>query len=489
MRMTRWKLFGLAAGISALVFFMAWDSTLKNFGQWQARPAMAAAVASLMAIWWLTEALPIYLTACAPIFLFPLLSVFGPGFFANVTESTLPYFDPYNFLFAGGMCIAAAMQQCNLHRRIALNIMRIIGTDPRRLLLGFLCATAFISMWISNTATATMMVPIGIAMIAQLENQHGSRRLEHYGAAIMLSIAYAANLGGIGTKIGTAPNTMFAAFMQGAGIDISFLQFMAVGAPFVMMFLPVAWLMLWRIGRQDSLQGDFGRTVVVQELAKLGPVKKVELIVLGVFLATALLWIAGKPLTDFLKTHFTAFKLTTAHVEGGIAVMAALVLLIWRKDGRQVLEVRSLRSVPWETLLLLGGGFALAAGIQKSGLSEWMGMRLLGVRELAPFAQLLLASVSTVGISAVASNTATIAVMLNVLKDAATPAHLTTVLFTATIASSCDFALPAGTPPNAIVFGSGYVTIPRMAKTGVVLDLSAATLAACWCWVVVRVVM
>ena len=489
MRMTPWKLTGLIAGLAVFVFLIVIDTPLKHYRVWGSRPALAAAVAALMAIWWLTEALPIYVTACVPLVLFPILGVFGSGLGANVKGTLLPYVDPYNFLFAGGMCIAAAMQQCNLHRRIALNIMRLIGTNPRRLLLGFLCATAFISLWISNTATATMMVPIGIAMIAQLESQQGNQRLAHYGAAIMLSIAYASNLGGIGTKIGTAPNAQFAGFMQGLGVDISFLQFMAVGFPFVVLFLPVTWLMLWRIGRKDSLPGDFGETVVAEELAKLGPIKKVEMIVLGVFLATACLWIAGKPLTDFLKTQITSFKLTTAYVEGGTAMLAALVLMIWRKDGRQVLELRSLRTVPWETLLLLGGSFALAAGIQKSGLSEWMGMRLLGVRDLAPFVQVLLASVTTVGISAVASNTATVAVMLNVLKDAVTPAHLTTVLFTATIAASCDFALPAGTPPNAIVFGSGYITIPRMAKTGVVLDLAAAILAACWCWVVVRVVM
>lgn len=489
MRMTRWKFLGLATGIGAFILFIVLDSSLKNFGQWESRPAMAAAVASLMAIWWLTEAVPIYVTACVPILLFPALGVFGKGIGGNIVEATLPYFDPYNFLFAGGMCIAAAMQQCSLHRRIALNIMRIIGTDPRRLLLGFICATAFISLWISNTATATMMVPIGIAMIAQLEDQYGNRRLTHYGCAIMLSIAYASNLGGIGTKIGTAPNTQFAGFMQGLGVDVSFLQFMAVGFPFVIFFLPIVWLMLWRIGRKDSLQGDFGKTVVAEELTTLGQFKAVEKIVLGVFIGTAFLWIAGKPLTDVLKTHITALKLTTAYVEGGTAVLATLVLLLWRKDRRQVLEVRSLRTVPWETLLLLGGGFALAAGIQKSGLSDWMGMRLLGVRDLAPFSQVLIASLTTVGISAVASNTATIAVMLNVLKDAVTPEMLNTVLFTATIAASCDFALPAGTPPNAIVFGSGYITIPRMAKTGVVLDLAAALLAACWCWVVVRVVM
>jgi sodium-dependent dicarboxylate transporter 2/3/5 len=217
--------------------------------------------------------------------------------------------------------------------------------------------------------------------------------------------------------------------------------------------------------------------------------------VLGVFLAAAALWIAGKWLTAALAPHVTAFTLTSAHVEGGTAVLAAAVLLLWRTGGRDgvarqpVLPPRALRRVPWETLLLLGGGFAMAAAIQQSGLSAWLSQRLLAARGLPPFGQVLLASVATVALSAVASNTATIAVMLVVLKDAVAPHVLTTTLFAATIASSCDFALPAGTPPNAIVFGSGYVSIPRMARTGALLDLAAAVLAAAWCWVIVRVVM
>jgi sodium-dependent dicarboxylate transporter 2/3/5 len=218
-------------------------------------------------------------------------------------------------------------------------------------------------------------------------------------------------------------------------------------------------------------------------------VKRQERIVLGVFLVTAALWIAGKWLTAVLKPRVTAFELTSAHVEGGIAMLAALVLLLWRSRGRAVLGFPALRRVPWETLLLLGGGFAMAAAIQKSGLSAWMGQQMMAVRGLDPFFQVLLAAVAVVSLSAVASNTATIAVALVVLKDAVAPGVLTTTLFTATIAASCDFALPAGTPPNAIVFGSGYVTIPRMARTGFVLDLAAAVFAALWCWLIVRWVM
>lgn len=424
-----------------------------------------------------------------PLVLFPLLGIFGAGLGQNVRQTVQPYVDPYIFLFAGGMGIAAAMQQWNLHRRIALGVMDRVGTDPRRLLAGFLAATAFISLWISNTATATMMMPIGIAVITQIEDHLGGRRLARYGMAIMLSIAYGSNVGGIGTKIGTAPNAQFSGFMERQGVSISFVEFMAVGLPFVLFFLPIVWWKLWRIGREDGLTGEIGADVVKGELARLGRIRRPERIVLGVFLTAAGLWIAGKWLTALLEPRVTAFKLTSAHVEGGIAVLAALALMLWRSEGRQVLGFRALSKVPWETLLLLGGGFAMAAAIQKSGLSEYLSAQLGVVRGLPPFQQVLLASVATVALSAVASNTATIAVMLVVLRDAVAPEIMNTVLFAATIACSCDFALPAGTPPNAIVFGSGYVTIPRMARTGVVLDLLAAVLAALWCWLIVPKVM
>lgn len=482
MRRTPWQLTGLAAGIAAFLLLMLIDSPLHHDPKHGAQPACAAAVAALMAIWWLTEALPIYVTACVPIVLFPLFSVVGDSFGANVVGTLAPYVDPYIFLFAGGMCIAAAMQQWELHRRIALNVMRTIGTDPRHLLFGFLASTAFISLWISNTATATMMVPIGLAIIAQLERQLGGRRLKHYGMAIMMSIAYASNIGGIGTKVGTAPNGQFAGFMEKIGIGISFAQFMAVGLPFVLMMLPIAWYALWRIGRRDGLTGDTGSTIVAHEMELLGRTAREEWIVLAVFGATAGLWIAGKPLTTAAQSAFPNLALTSAHIEGTIAMLAAIVLLVMRSRGRQMLSVRALRSVPWETLLLLGGSFAMAAGVQQSGLSNWLAVQLGVVADLPRFVQVLLASVATVGLSSVASNTATIGIMLNVLKGAVAAPIMPTTLFTSTIAASCDFALPAGTPPNAIVFGSGYVTIPQMARTGVVLDIVAAIIAAIWCW-------
>lgn len=487
----RFKPLPIAIGLGAALLFALVDSPLHHQAEMGSRPAMAAAVAALMAIWWLTEAIPIYWTACLPVVLFPLLGVFGGvgggGLAAGIAASVSPYFDPYIFLFAGGMAIAAAMQQWHLHRRIALGIMQRIGTDPRRLLAGVLAATAFISLWITNTATATMMMPIGVALIAQLELRSGAR-LRHYGMAIMLAIAYGSNLGGIGTKIGTAPNGQFAGFLERAGRSVSFVQFLLVGLPFVLVLLPVVWALLWKLGRRDSLAGD-AHEVVQRELAALGQVQRPERIVAGVFLAAAACWIASKPIVDALAPALLPWKLGTAHVEGGIAMAAALLLLAWPHRGRQVLEVRALGTVPWETLLLLGGGFAMAAGIQQSGLSGWMGAQLSGIASLPPLAQIVLAAVATVALSAVASNTATIAVMLPVLKDAAAPEMMTSVLFAATIAASCDFALPAGTPPNAIVFGSGYVRIPTMARIGLQLDLIAALVAALWCWAVVPFVL
>jgi sodium-dependent dicarboxylate transporter 2/3/5 len=479
----------LAAGLLAFALLAFVDSPLHHQAGAGARPAWAAATAAMMAIWWLTEAIPIYWTACVPVVAFPLLGVFGDGFARDLVASVAPYFDPYIFLFAGGMAIAAAMQQWNLHRRIALGIMNRIGTDPAHLLAGVLCATAFISLWITNTATATMMVPIGIALIAQLETRSGGR-LGRYGMAIMLAIAYGSNIGGLGTKIGTAPNGQFAGFLERMGQPISFVQFFLVGFPFVVLMLPIVWAMLWRLGRRDRLQGD-ARDVIQREIAELGAISRPEKIVAGAFLAAALLWIGSQPLASALAPRLAelpelaSFRLRSAHLEGAVAILAAVVLLFWPHGKRRVLEPRALRTVPWETLLLLGGGFAMAAGIQESGLSAYLGEQLALIAELSPLGQIVLASLATVALSAVASNTATIAVMLVVLKDAAAPEALTSVLFAATIASSCDFALPAGTPPNAIVFGSGYVRIPVMARLGVVLDLVAALLCALWCWAIV----
>jgi sodium-dependent dicarboxylate transporter 2/3/5 len=471
------------AGLGAFGALVGLDTPLAHWGEHGARPALAAGLTLWMAIWWISEAVPIQWTACLPLVVLPFSGVHGEGLAANLRGALLPYVDPYIFLFLGGMGIAAAMQQWHLHRRIALAVMRLVGTDPRRLLFGLLLATAGVSLWISNTATAAMMFPIGLAVIAEFERETG-RRLTHYGAALMLAVAYGANVGGIGTKIGTVPSAQLAGFLAQRGTEVSFLEFMAVGVPFVALFLPVVWLALWRLGRPDAPAAEVGRVALAREGARLGPMQRAERVVAAVFVAAAALWVLGKPITDALRAEGFA-GLATAKVEATIAMLASLVLVLWRVGGRPVLAPASLRFIQWEALVLLGGGFSLAAAIEASGLSQWMGAQLAALSGSPHLFQLGAASLTSVTLSAFASNTATVAVLLPVLAGSVSPEHLSSVLFAAAFAASCDFALPAGTPPNAIVFGSGYLTIPLMVRTGVLLDVIAALLAALWCWIAV----
>lgn len=475
----------LGLGLFFFVAILVVETPLHDFEGFGDRPAKAAAVTGLMALLWLTEAVPITWTACLPLVLFPALGVFGDGLGGDLAGAVGPYVDPYIFLFLGGMGVAAAMQQWNLHRRIAVGIMAALGTDPRRLLLGVLCGAAFISLWISNTATAAMMVPIALAVAVALERQVGPGHMTAFGASLLLAVAYGANVGGIGTKIGTAPNAQFAQFMERTvGVEVGFLAFMAVGLPFVLIMLPVTWAVLWVAGRRDAPHASIGAAVVESERRALGPMARGESIVLLVFAATAALWMTGRPLHGALAPVFAdafAFKLGAAHVEGGIALLAMATLMVLRTGGQAVLAPASLRFVPWGTLVLLGGAFSMAHGVQQSGLSAFLGSRLGAIAQMAPPLQVLLAALVTVALTAVASNTATTGVMLNVLRDAVPAAHLNTVLFASTIAASLDFALPAGTPPNAIVFGTGFVTVAHMVRTGVALDLLGAVLATLWC--------
>ncbi len=472
------KWVALLAGLAAFAALAWLDTPLARSGE-HGRPALAAGLTALMAIWWVTEAVPIHWTACMPLVVLPWSGIFGDGFGENLRGAFLPYTNPYIFLFLGGMGIAAAMQQWNLHRRIALAVMRTVGTDPRRLLLGLLLATASVSLWISNTATAAMMFPIGLAVIHEFEREAG-RRLAYYGGALMLAIAYGANVGGIGTKIGTVPSAQLAGFLAQHGTELSFLGFMAVGVPFVALFLPVVWGALWRLGRSDAPGREVGRATLARESARLGAMQRGERVVAAVFLAAAGLWILGKPITELLRgLGWTALR--GAHVEAAVSILAVAVLLASVVQGQRVLAPRSLRTLQWPVLVLLGGGFSLAAAIEASGLSLWLGTQLAALRDSSAWVQITAASFTTVSISAFASNTATVAVMLPVLASSVAAEHLDAVLFAAAFAASCDFALPAGTPPNAIVFGSGYVTIPMMVRTGVGLDAAAALLAALWC--------
>lgn len=466
---------GFAGGIAAFIALALTPSALHEIAGAGHRPALAAATLALMAIWWLSEAVPIAWTASLPLALYPLCGVFEGGVLANVRASAEPFVDAYIFLLLGGMMIGAAMEQCGLHRRMALHIMRRVGTEPRRLLLGVLAATAAVSLWISNTATAVMMMPIAVALLVQLEASAG-RPLARFGTALMLAVAYASNVGGIGTKIGTGTNSIFCGFVERTlGLEIGFMRYIAFGLPFVVLFIPLVWAVLWRLGHRDAPQGGQGREVLERELASMGPMSGREKAVLGVFLAAAALWVGSDILRDGARSAWPGLKLAGKHAEAAVGMAAGLALV-----ASGLLSLKSLRRMPWGTLVLLGGSLAMAAGIEGSRLSDWMSARLAGLAALPLVAQIGLAALATVGLSAVASNVGTVSVLLNVLP--ASPA----VLSASAIGASCDFMLPAGTPPNAIVFGSGRVRLPDMMKAGFLLDLAAAGLATAYVFLYAR---
>jgi sodium-dependent dicarboxylate transporter 2/3/5 len=467
----------VAAGLVGFLVVLAFGARIPDPA---ARRTLAMLV--LMSTWWMTEAVPIHWTACLPLLAFPLLSVHPGDHWTNVREAARPYLDPNTFLFLGGMCIALAMEDHALHRRIALHILRAVG--PRRLILGFLLASAFISLWISNTATAVMMVPIGLGVIRELERRGRGAGAPPAGAAllaqsIMLAIAYGANIGGIGTKIGTAPNMQFAGFvLKHFQVDIGFMDFLRIGLPFVLLFLPLAYGALAILTR-GSAPPAFSGDVLDSELDALGPMSRGERAVAGHFVVACVLWIASKPLKDALGIHRAIDPLgLTAELDPLIALAVAASLLV---SG--LLAVSSLARLQWDALLLLGGSFSLAHAVRGSGLAAWAGDRLAAVHGLDPWLIMLAVAAATVFLSAFSSNTATTQIMLEVVSMAIGRGARETIPYLAavTISASCDFMLPAGTPPNAIVFATGHVRLPQMARVGFVLDVLAAVVAAAWC--------
>jgi sodium-dependent dicarboxylate transporter 2/3/5 len=409
-----------------------------------------------MAAWWITEALPVHVTALLPLIALPVIAPLPGGPLANLKAAALPYIDPNIFLFLGGMCLAAAMERHGLHRRLALSILIRVGSE--RILLGFLLATSFISLWISNTATAVMMVPIAIAVIDEVERREG-KKLALLAQSVMLSVAYGANIGGIGTKIGTAPNMQFAGFVQKRfGFDVGFLDFLVIGVPFVLMFLPIAYGVLSALTRGERPAGASDH-VLRDEFAALGPASRPERLVAGLFLTACTLWVTSQPLGNALRS---TGLITVKELDPWIAVIVALVLFALRLIG-----LADVKRLQWDALILLGGSFSLAAAVKASGLSAWAGDRLGALGLADPFAIMLAITVSTVFLSAFTSNTSTTQVMLEVVSTVtAKLARPVSYLAGVTIAASCDFMLPAGTPPNAIVYGTGRVRLPPMAAAG-----------------------
>jgi sodium-dependent dicarboxylate transporter 2/3/5 len=445
----------------------------------EAQACRVAAVAVLMATWWICESIPLAATSLIPLVAFPLMKV------VPAQEVASSYASPEIYLFMGGFFIAVAMQRWGLHRRIALGIVNVVGVKGDRIILGFMVATAFLSMWISNTATTMMMLPISFAVIVTLE-QHaaGEGNFDAFKIVLMLSIAYAANIGGIGTLIGTPPNIVFAAQVRSlfpeAG-EISFVRWMMVGLPLVAFFVPITWLLLTRIifrGAHIDLGAD-GGGVITRERRLLGAMTTGEKRTLIVFAVTVIAWITRGDIqvgSVVLRGWASVLSLGTYVHDSTVAIAAALALFIipvdWKR-GVFVLSWKAAREIPWGILILFGGGIALGKGFSQSGLAAEIA-GAMGLTSAAPLVLIVVLTAFLVTfLTEVTSNTAIATIFLPILAATAVGLgiHPVLVMVPATISASCAFMLPVATPPNAIVFSSGFIPMTGMVRAGVMMNL------------------
>ena len=441
-----------------------------------------AAVVVLMAVWWMFEAIPFAATALLPLALYPLLGVVPAG------EVSRSYADANIFLFAGGFFVAMAMQKWNLHTRIALHILRRTGTRPHALVGGFMLATALLSMWISNTATALMMLPIALAVVDMFSRE--GKRGDGFAVCLLLGIAYAASIGGIATLVGTPPNVVLAQQYEKLpdARPIGFFPWMTVGLPVAAVMLLVAWILLTRILFRpgNRVIPEVGRMLEAR-LASLGPMGRPERTVLVIWGITVLAWIFRTDIDlgfGTLPGWARLFPEGFTH-NGTVAIVGALLLFVtpvdWKR-GEFALDWEWARRIPWGTLLLFGGGLAMADGMKRSGLVAWTGESLAFLQGMPLLLILLCITLFCTFLTELTSNVASANILLPILGGSLAPVlgvHPLVLMVPATMAVSCAFMLPVATPPNAIVFGSGRITIPRMARAGLLLNLVGVVLIPC----------
>ena len=416
-----------------------------------------------IAIWWITEVIPIAVTSLLPLVLFPLTDGL------ELTQTAASYGHKLIFLYVGGFIIAIAIERWNLHKRIALNVIRLIGTNQSRMVLGFMLATAFLSMWISNTATSVMMLPIGLAIVAQLGvASKNESKANDFAKVLMLAIAYSASIGGISTLIGTPPNLVLAGIVQEFyHYNISFVEWFLLAFPISITLLLICWKYLTSVAfRLKSGSFVLGRNEIIQHIKALGNMSFEEKLVLLVFGLTALAWI----LRSFLLVHiFPAIDDSIIAVAGAIT----LFILPTRNGEAKLLTWDDAVKIPWGIILLFGGGLAIAEGFKTSGLADWIGGQMTGLNGLDILFILLLIVFAVNFLTEITSNVATTSMLLPVIApmSLALDVHPFILMIGASMAASCAFMLPVATPPNAVVFGSGYLRIRDMVKTGVVMNI------------------
>ena len=437
-----------------------------------------AAVAILMAVWWITDAIPLYATALLPLVLYPLLGILKGGAVAPI------YINSTIFLFIGGFMIALTMQKWKLHRRIALFIIRFIGGGPVRIVLGFMIASAFLSMWISNTATAIMMVPIGLAIVMQIEERFEEGEVHNFTVGLMLGIAYACSMGGLATLVGTPPNLSLARIFEitfPEAPPITFGSWFIMALPITVIMITIIWLLLTKIFFRVPTHIQIDQAIIEKEYQGLGKMSFEEKTVLTVFSLTALLWVFRKKLVLGVFTipgWSQLIPYPDLIDDGTVALSMALILMLIPTRSKNaksptVMGAWVLKKLPWNIVLLFGGGFALAKGFQVTGLSALIGNEFAGLAGTSPIIMILSICFGLTFLTELTSNTATTEMILPILASVgfAMQVNPLILMIPATLSASCAFMMPVATPPNAIVFGSGRVRIAEMAKAGVVINI------------------
>lgn len=440
------------------------------------------AIAILMAIWWITEAVPLAITSLLPVFLFPLLGILD----GNTISST--YFNHVIFLFIGGFIIALAMQKWNLHRRIALRILIFTGTSPAKILLGFMFATAFLSMWISNTATAMMMIPIAMSIIEELQNNMGKENIKKFTVGLLLGIAYSASIGGASTLVGTPPNLSFVRIFQiyfPQAPEISFATWFIFAIPLTILFFIIIWIYLfvlfkpkkgkWKAENSQSLRSQY---------QNLGKANFEERAVFIAFISAAILWLTRSDIiigSFFIPGWSKIFKSPEFINDGSIAIFIAVILFIIpskNHKGKKLMDWNTAVKLPWNIVLLFGGGFALATGFKESGLSIWFGNQLSWVADAHPIMIIFTIALMMTFLTELTSNTATTEMILPILAGLSFNIGINPLflMIPATLSASMAFMLPVATPPNAIIFGTNKISMITMARTGFILNIIGAIL-------------
>ncbi|AOS96517.1 Sodium-dependent dicarboxylate transporter SdcS [Microbulbifer aggregans] len=452
----------LGPALFAVMMMLADVQTTMNPVAWK-----VAAIGMWMAAWWATEAVPVPVTALLPIATFQLVGI------SSMKEATAPYANPIIYLFMGAFVLALAVERWNLHKRIALMILSRTGTDGKRMIGGFMLVAALLSMWMTNTSTTMMLFPIAISVTAIIvENVQGlsERAKSHFQTAMLLALAYAATIGGLATLVGTPPNALLAAFLaENYGIEIGFARWMLIGVPVAAILLPAGWLLLTRwVYRVDIPESEEVKTHLQDLKKELGPLSKPEARVAIIFALVVLAWMVRRPLSAALGVEGLS--------DAGIAMAAAVLLfLVPSGDSKQeqLMSWHDVGRLPWGVLILFGGGLSLASQVSASGLATWLGESLSLLSAIGVVALVIAATALVIFLTELTSNLATTATFLPAVAAIAVQADISPLLLCVpvTLAASCAFMLPVATPPNAIVYASGMLTIPQMVRAGVALNL------------------